>query len=135
MSANVNKGLRTSRQTDMESMIYTLIYLAKGNHPWEKLQKDDDTNYHLKLYESKICCKESKLCRGLTKQIIFLLNDIKKIPFKEVPNYFIYKIILKSLLEAEKPEYAEKFRFCWEYKIYKMLLESKKKINMKKLKI
>ena len=89
MSINCTKKIVQSRRDDMESLGYVLIYLAKKNLPWSKI---DDTKTDLKLKYEKI--KELKLSTtpeevssGLPQQFTQYINYCRKLEFEEEPNY------------------------------------------------
>jgi hypothetical protein len=45
-SINAHRGMELSRRDDIESLIYTLIYLAMGNLPWKNINIKKKSERH-----------------------------------------------------------------------------------------
>jgi len=58
---------QNSRRDDLESLIYTLIYLIKGNLPWKSTINRESFD---EILNKKINTKISDLCQGLPSYII-----------------------------------------------------------------
>lgn len=58
---------QNSRRDDLESLIYTLIYLIKGNLPWKSTINRE---FFDEILNKKINTKISDLCQGLPSYII-----------------------------------------------------------------
>ncbi len=48
-SLNAHYGLELSRRDDMESLAYTLIYLAMGDLPWRNLEAETKEEKYEKI--------------------------------------------------------------------------------------
>ncbi|CAD8086553.1 unnamed protein product [Paramecium sonneborni] len=86
-SVNAHKGLSLSRRDDMESLGYMLIYLLKGQLPWQNLQftSEDDKINQVGHFKIKIDINE--LCQGLPIEFARYFDYVKGLPFKSEPNY------------------------------------------------
>jgi len=93
-------GKGQTRRDDLESLAYLLIYLNKGNLPWEKKAKKIK-KWTMKNYQNlSIEIKNfpiDELCLGLPNNFKKYLNIVRKLNFSEQPNYEL----LKNLFEKE----------------------------------
>lgn len=104
-SINALSGLEQSRRDDLESVAYSLVYMAKGCLPWQGLRaKKKDDRYKIILEKKKKISSE-ELCQDLPRQFKEFTNIIKKLQYEEDPNYSYYKRLFKSVLEEIHCEY------------------------------
>lgn len=82
-SINAHNNIQLSRRDDLESLMYTLIYLNKGSLDWQDINGEifNKINYIKKLKES--------INQNKSIPIIFIniLNNIRSLEFEEQPNY------------------------------------------------
>lgn len=57
--------LEPSRRDDLESLGYTLVYLAKGSLPWQNTQGSSKNEKIAKITDKKISIPPELLCKGL----------------------------------------------------------------------
>ena len=80
LSANAHDGKEQSRRDDIESLMYVLVFLAKGKLPWQghpsevvgRLKRDIDI---------------SELCAGLPKRFAFTMRYARALRYDEEPDY------------------------------------------------
>ena len=82
-SANVSQGITPSRRDDIESIGYILIYLLKGELPWDK---NDEDKYLFNLWDISI-----------PREISLLIEYSRKLKFEEKPKYNYLKTLLENL--------------------------------------
>lgn len=98
-SLATHMGYEQSRRDDMEVIGNTLIYLLKGELPWEDCPKA--TN---KWEQNAIIAKKVKdttleeLCDGLPAEIYKFMQHCRALKFEEQPNY---KLLIKLLEECK----------------------------------
>ena len=100
MSLNSNGEYQSSRRDDLESLGYTLIYLAKNYLPWgntDSLNSDGRTLTQA-VYELKKMTTPEKLCEGLPGEFIDYIKYVKKLLFEEDPDYLYMKSFFISFL-------------------------------------
>ena len=86
-------GIEISRKDDLESLAYVIIFLAKGQLPWQNLNVSEAEKTK-KVGEIKIKTTVEELCKGLPEEISKYLVYVKNLSFKENPDY----IFLKGLI-------------------------------------
>ncbi len=94
ISVNTHLGIEQSRRDDLESLIYVIIYLLKGNLPWIGLKVKNKNEKIEKIMNKKIYSKLDEICDGLPKEFAIFLQYTRDIGFDQTPNYsFLRKII------------------------------------------
>ena len=97
MSINAHNKKEQSRRDDLEAIGYLLLYLVRGNLPWQsnapdKKYKDDKTG------DAKIKMPIEELCKGCDSSFLDYLKYCRKLKFEEKPDYKrIRKMFLESL--------------------------------------
>ena len=122
LSINGNKGYLQSRRDDLESLGYTIIFLAKNNLPW--INKDIyKIKSYAKRYKTVAKLKSSigidKLCQGLPEEIGEYIKYCRRLYFEQNPNYDYLRNLFKCILY--KNNQKNDLKFFWN------LNEGKKK--------
>jgi len=92
-------GIDQSRRDDLESMIYTLIYLFNGTLPWKGLKAKNKKEKYQKILDKKINCTYENLCGKLPKEFHHLLFYVRSLQFEEKPDYDFMKEKFIGLLD------------------------------------
>ncbi len=109
-------GIEQSRRDDLEGMLYTLIYLYKGNLPWQDINKYKNKNeINDKILEKKINITIDSLCEGMPIEFNELLSYIRSLQFDEKPDYDMMRKKLIDLLNKEKISIID-INFDWNEK-------------------
>ena len=99
-SINASSGIEQSRRDDLESLVYTLIYLANGELPWDNVKGKTKYECLLKAQKEKISISSEELCKGLPKNFIIFTEYIRSLKFDEKPNYeYLKNFFINSLKE------------------------------------
>ena len=69
-SINAHLGYEQSRRDDLESVSYILIYLYKGNLPWQGIQAKDKVEKYKKIAEHKISQETKSSLKDLPSNYI-----------------------------------------------------------------
>ncbi|KAF7700513.1 Casein kinase I isoform alpha [Cucumispora dikerogammari] len=114
-SINTHLGMEQSRRDDLETMLYSLIYLAKDRLPWMGIPAKNRREKFDKICKKK----ESTSIESLIKDIPHgkVLGDILKyvrgLEFEEKPNYLKINLAFKKALR-EIGEKQMDFNFEFE---------------------
>ncbi|KAJ5751527.1 uncharacterized protein N7511_008492 [Penicillium nucicola] len=92
-SLNSHRGHSVSRRDDMESLGYVLVYLVRGQLPWQHLPAETKDLMFAK--KSAITTKE--LCGGLEPLCKFL-RSVKRLGFGQEPDYDGLRRVLRALV-------------------------------------
>lgn len=65
VSINTHLGVEQARRDDIESLILVMIYLLKGDLPWQGLKAKNIKEKYQKIKEKKLAIKEEELCENL----------------------------------------------------------------------
>ena len=79
MSINVGKGFRPSRQSDIEELIYTILYLNKGSLPWSNIRGKNHEEICLKINDVKISTEPEKLFKDFPRELLFIYKNVLKV--------------------------------------------------------
>ena len=93
-SKNAFLGNEMSRRDDIESLGYLLIYLLKGDLPW------NDSNDYNYIKNKKLNISLDDLCEGLPLGIRNFIEYSWKLDFYEKPNYYYLSNLLKECEES-----------------------------------
>ena len=106
-------GYNSSKQTDLEELFYTLIYLYKGTLTWDISENEEHKKHCIKVNTIKENYDIYELCKGLPEEFVVLLHYIKDIKENEEPCYNAIIKLLESAKEKSGSEIikANKFSF------------------------
>ncbi|OQS06847.1 casein kinase I [Thraustotheca clavata] len=91
LSLNCHKGSTPSRRDDIEALLYVLLYLIKGNLPWQGAASDAD-GAKLKRDTSL-----TDLCQSLSSSWVSMLTSIRACGFEDPPDYQVIENGLESI--------------------------------------
>lgn len=83
-SVHAHLGRTTGRRDDLESLAYTLLFLAKGRLPWQGLQGD---NKGFCVCKKKMSSSAEGLCMNLHPAFKDFTEFVLNLKFDEEPNY------------------------------------------------
>lgn len=99
-SANTHLGIEQSRRDDLEGAGYVILYLLKGELPWQGLKgAKDKAEKYAKIKECKVNTSVELLCQGYPEEMAAYMNYVRKLDFEETPNYAWLKRLFKVLYE------------------------------------
>lgn len=92
-------GIEQSRRDDLESFIYTLIYLYKGSLPWQSIPSKNKEEKYIKMMEKKINIEPDELLQGLPCEFKDILIYTRNLQFEEMPDYKYIKSKLLNVID------------------------------------
>ncbi|KAF6029880.1 HRR25 [Bugula neritina] len=90
----------------MESLGYMLVYMLKGQLPWQGLKGDDRRQKYARICECKRMTRTDELCAGLPAEFGQYLAYARALRFDEDPNYSFLKNLFDyrlKILNSEQP--------------------------------
>lgn len=104
-SIHTHDGVEQSRRDDIESLVYVLVYLVRGELPWQGLKRRKGERKHDAIAEVKRATSPETLCEGLPA-LRAILSSARRLGFDETPAYQYYVACLRSEIESgsEGPE-------------------------------
>ena len=126
-STNSLRGVEISRRDDLESLSYMILYFLMKKLPWQGVRANTQQNRYKKIYYMKKKLLENESFKKLPIEIQNFHISIKKLNFKEDPNYIKLKGFFKDLLKANN--FTEDENFSWIND--KVLVQAKGEINLR----
>ena len=101
-SLRTHAGIEQSRRDDLESLAYTLIYLAHRGKglPWQGMKCSTKKAKQEKIYEIKLHTHVQILCRNLPKELEEFLIYTRQLGFAEEPNYSYLFSLIKQIYQT-----------------------------------
>lgn len=97
-SRNMHQGFIRSRKNDLESAIYSLLFLGLGKMDWEGMTPEA-------VFKCKNMIPAEALCYGFPKSFVELYKMIRDLQYEQEPEYERYRTLLKgALVETEGRE-------------------------------
>ena len=93
-SINCHLGLTPSRRDDLESLIYVIVYLAKGRLPWQGIAVRPDQVHEDEVMKLKQATTVKALCEGLSQPFLEFVEHIRCLGFRDKPDYEYLRSIL-----------------------------------------
>ncbi|KAL0485309.1 casein kinase [Acrasis kona] len=110
-STNSHLGFEQSRRDDLESIGYVLVYLLKGQLPWQGLRAKTKEQRHTLIGKKKISTSIKSLCQGLPSEFVQYFQHVRSLQFEDVPDYTYLRRIFIELFN--KKNYVLDFEYDW----------------------
>ena len=110
-SANSLRGVAQSRRDDLESLCYLLLYLMKGNLPWDNVYGKNENEEILLIYKIKKFMKPELLFMNLPKETAQFFKYCKKLEYEQQPDYAYLKSLLLDILNISNEK--NDLNFSW----------------------
>ena len=96
-SINTHLGVEQSRRDDIESLGYMMVYLMKGQLPWQGMVNSNPKKKYDQIKKLKIEIKLPDLCMGLPKECIKFIQYARDMKFEDKPNYSYLRHLLRKM--------------------------------------
>lgn len=106
-SINAHKGIQQTRRDDLEAIGHMLLYLLRGSLPWSGMSGKTEEKYR-KIRAKKETMPLDELCAGFPDEFKTYLRDVRKLGFRERPNYAGLRQLfstLRSSLELQDHDF------------------------------
>jgi len=110
-SINTHMSVEQSRRDDLESLAYTLLYLARGGLHWQGLKAPSKKEKYQKILEKKMGLSMQALVGPAPKELGTFLLYSRSLRFEETPDYDYLRKLLRGGLRRMKVAYD--LTFSW----------------------
>eukprot|EP00831_Metopus_contortus_P007322 TRINITY_DN12801_c0_g1_i2.p1 TRINITY_DN12801_c0_g1~~TRINITY_DN12801_c0_g1_i2.p1 ORF type:complete len:442 (+),score=76.27 TRINITY_DN12801_c0_g1_i2:97-1422(+) len=111
-SLNTHYGIEQGRRDDIEGALYTILYLARENLPWQGVKGETKKEKYEKIKEIKMKFPVEDLCKGLPVEFSRSIYYIRALQFEDKPDYNKLKKQFKDCFF--KNHLNKNFKFNWE---------------------
>ena len=101
---------------DLEALGYMMIYLLRGQLPWQGLKAHSDGDKARLVMEKKIALNVEDLCAGLPAEFVEYMTYVKTHPHGALPDYLKLRELFHSVAEREGIEFDNVFD--WTVRLY-----------------
>ncbi|KAI9428961.1 hypothetical protein H4582DRAFT_1828367, partial [Lactarius indigo] len=100
-SINSHSGWTQSRCDDLESLVYSIVYLCCGRLPWQDIIKGYSIEkYGASILKMKITLSKT-LCQGLPAPFVAFRQHIQSLGFDEKPQYnYLHSLLMQCLAHS-----------------------------------
>jgi serine/threonine protein kinase len=103
-SINCHLGLTPSRRDDLESLVYVIVYLAKGRLPWQGIIVLPGQIHQDEVLKVKQATTVKALCKGLPQPFVEFVEHIRCLGIRDKPDYkYLRSIVEKCALPRTLP--------------------------------
>ena len=113
-SINALKGYEQSRRDDLESFGYVMMYLLRGELPWQGIIAKSKEERNKKILEKKLGTSSFELCDGFPIEFEKYLDYVKNLEYTETPDYDMLRDLLMSVMKQNNLKYD--YVFDWTTK-------------------
>ena len=113
-SINALKGYEQSRRDDLESFGYVMMYLLRGELPWQGIIAKSKEERNKKILEKKLGTTSSELCDGFPIEFEKYLDYVKNLEYTETPDYEMLRDLLMNIMKQNNLRYD--YVFDWTTK-------------------
>jgi serine/threonine protein kinase len=100
-SVNAMRGFEQSRRDDMESLGYVLVYLLKGDLPWQGIPARTQKEKLEKIMTAKAEISIATLCEDIPVEFATYFRRIKALEFEDEPEYSEYRRMFRELFMSQ----------------------------------
>ena len=79
----------------MEAIAYCIIYMLKGELPWQGVKAATKQEKYQIIMEKKMSIPSEVLCFGLPNEIQQYLQSVLDLGYEEKPNYEFYRSLFR----------------------------------------
>jgi serine/threonine protein kinase len=97
-SRNGQQGHAQSRRDDLESLVYTIIYSARGDLPWTTMSGREA------VLQKKMSITAEELCQGLPAPFCEFIDYVYSLDFSAKPDYqYLHSILSQCSAATDHP--------------------------------
>ena len=111
-SINSHKGGTQTRRDDLESLGYSLVYLAKGRLTWQGMTGKTKAQKNTAILNMKIKTPLEEVCEGLPTEFQTYIQYCRSLHFEEKPDYEYLRGLFRSVMR--RMELGPCVRYDWD---------------------
>ena len=97
-SINSHLGWTQSHHNNLESLVYSIVYLFCGQLPWQDIKEDSIEKYKEVVLKKKTTLAKA-LCQGLPPPFVTFIQHIQLLGFDEKPQYdYLCTLLIQCLI-------------------------------------
>ena len=112
-SIATHKGIEQSRRDDLETIGHVLLYLVKGQLPWQGLPGRSKNEKYNNIKKKKIETSLEELCRGHPSEFREFMEYCRSLKFEQEPNYRTCLGFFESCLQRHNMD-PRVFDYTWK---------------------
>jgi len=126
-SIHAMEEMEQSRRDDLESVGYLIMYLIRGNLPWQGLKLKAGEDRYRKILEKKKETSSKELCAEYPLPFFEYVNYSRRLGYEEDPRYDIFKTkFLNFVVNIKK----EKFDYVFDWTTENDIKKRKEEFNL-----
>ncbi len=111
-SLNTHMGIEQSRRDDLECLAYSLIYMIKGELPWQGVRAANKQDKYDKILDIKKGISVEHLCKDLPPEFASFMYYCRSLKFEDKPDYGQIKRWFVDVFTRNK--YYRSFVYDWK---------------------
>jgi hypothetical protein len=108
------KGYEQSRRDDLESVGYVLMYLLRGELPWQGMKGKTKEERYKNILKKKMETKSSELCFGYPEELMKYVEYTRNLEYTQDPDYDMLRKLFNDIMKREK--YKLDYIYDWTTK-------------------
>jgi serine/threonine protein kinase len=97
LAVNGHLGIEETRRDDLESVGYVLLYLLKGELPWQGVKAPTAADKYAEIARLKMATPLQTLCEGAPREFAVFLEQVRALRFDDEPDYAFYRRLFRNL--------------------------------------
>ena len=112
-SVNALNGFEQSRRDDLEGLCYVMVYLLKGNLPWQGIKTTKKIKKYKMIYQmKKNITPEELIGNKLPYDLVKFIKYCKNLGFEEDPNYNYLRGLIRNIMNKNCIQFD--FIYDWD---------------------
>jgi serine/threonine protein kinase len=104
-SIDTHRGHEQCRKDDMESLGYVLVYLLKGELPWQNVRAESTEEKYKRIYRMKADTTHDVLCADMPHPFVEYFDMCARTTFDDAPDYERMRALFVGMMEDNGFEY------------------------------
>ena len=102
MSINAHMKVQQSRKDDLEAVAYMVLYMLRGNLPWEGIKVKDRQERNKIILEKKASISIDDLTTGIPPVFATFLRETRSLRFEQRPEYDRWRKMFTNYARDQK---------------------------------